>query len=102
MKVLVTGGAGFVGSQLARHLANQGDEVTVVDSLARRGSERNARWLQETAPKSLRLVQLDVRDGQQLKELAHSVQPRAIYHLAAQVAVTTSVVDPETDFDVNA
>lgn len=102
MRVLVTGGAGFVGSQLAMHLAQQGDAVSVLDALARRGSERNIRWLLEGSPSAIEFVQADVRDAAAVRRAVTSAQPEIIYHLAAQVAVTTSVEDPETDFEINA
>jgi CDP-paratose 2-epimerase len=97
--VVVTGGAGFVGSNLVSSLLDRGDRVTVFDSLARPGSELNLRWLQTRYP-SLQYVQGDVRDA----DAVTSVVRRAdvVYHLAAQVAVTTSVEDPATDFSVNA
>jgi CDP-paratose 2-epimerase len=100
-KILVTGGAGFVGSNLTNRLLLEGNEVTIVDSLARKGSEKNLQWLKEMDEASrLRFLQADVRDFDAVRAAAQDVD--VIYHLAAQVAVTTSVDDPRNDFEVNA
>ena len=99
-RVLITGGAGFIGSNLADSLLKQGHEVVVFDSLARKGAERNAEWLSARHGRALRLVQGDVRDCDSLAKAAQGAE--IIYHLAAQVAVTTSVIDPREDFEVNA
>src|SRR5215831_8849532 len=99
--VLVTGGAGFVGSNLSNSFLGTGHNVTVFDSLARRGSEHNLEWLSRRGCDGrFRFVHGDVRD-------LHAVQAAArhadvICHLAGQVAVTTSVANPRTDFEVNA
>ncbi len=99
MKILITGGAGFVGSNLARHLAGGGHQVVVFDNLSRRGAETNAQWLRSCA-ENISLVHGDVRDSDGLRRAAEDC--RAIFHLAAQVAVTTSMTDPVTDFEINA
>jgi CDP-paratose 2-epimerase len=98
-KILVFGGAGFVGSNLVHSLLKDGSSVTVFDSLARRGSEKNIAWLQELHPE-LEFIKGDIRDASAVKSAARHAD--VIYHLAAQVAVTTSVDDPRHDFDVNA
>ncbi|GAC1429379.1 MAG: GDP-mannose 4,6-dehydratase [Chloroflexota bacterium] len=98
--VLVTGGAGFIGSNLTHHLLNQGCSVTIFDSLRRPGSECNLRWLRETHGPRLALIQADVRDGQALRYAVRGMD--RVYHLASQVAVTTSLTNPREDFDVNA
>lgn len=100
--VLITGGAGFIGSNLAeRFLQEPGTRVRVFDNLARSGVEQNAEWLRNL-PNSARLeiVEADVRDAAAVRAAARDASE--IYHLAAQVAVTTSVEDPRTDFEVNA
>jgi CDP-paratose 2-epimerase len=96
---VVTGGAGFVGSNLVNSLLERGENVIVFDSLARAGSELNLLWLQSRHP-GLQYVNGDVRDADGVRD-ALSVAD-VVYHLAGQVAVTTSVADPRTDFDVNA
>jgi CDP-paratose 2-epimerase len=99
--VVVFGGAGFVGSNLSRNLLEDGNHVTVFDSLARRGSEWNLAWLQALpCARKLSFIRGDVRDAKAVA--AATEHADEIYHLAAQVAVTTSVDDPRTDFDVNA
>ena len=101
--VLITGGAGFIGSNLAaRLLAELPDSrIVLFDNLSRRGSEHNIRWLKQLPSASrLEIVQGDVRNAQQVVAAARDVSE--IYHLAAQVAVTTSVRDPLEDFETNA
>src|SRR5499433_4295483 len=99
--VLVTGGAGFIGSNLVASLLRDGHRVTVLDSLARRGSEQNLAWLRsQNCNGLLRFINGDVRDPDDARAAAQDAE--VIYHLAGQVAVTTSVEDPRTDFEVNA
>lgn len=101
MSILITGGAGFVGSNLADHFLKQGETVTVFDNLARPGVERNLEWLQAThGSAKLTFIRGDVRDAESL--LAPVAAAKTIYHLAGQVAVTTSVTNPRNDFEVNA
>lgn len=100
MTVLVTGGAGFIGSNVAHRLLERGERVRVFDNLSRPGVEKNAAWLGESHPGRLEIVVGDVRDRGAVREAVRGVDH--VFHLAAQVAVTTSVVDPRLDFDVNA
>jgi CDP-paratose 2-epimerase len=97
--VLVTGGAGFIGSNLADRLAGEGHEVIVLDALARAGVERNLAWLKARHGRKVTHVAADVRDARAVSEAAREAQ--AVFHFAAQVAVTTSLVDPVEDFEVN-
>lgn len=102
MKVIITGGAGFIGSNAANRHLSRGDEVILVDNLSRRGSEANLAWLR-TRGGRLRFEQHDVRDADAIAGLFRGHPDAArVLHLAGQVAVTTSVEDPRTDFDVNA
>ena len=99
--VLITGGSGFVGSNLAASLLRDGYSVTVLDALLRRGSEHNLAWLREQDQDGrLRFYHADVRQFEPVREAAKDAD--LIYHLAAQVAVTSSVDAPRTDFECNA
>ncbi len=98
---LVTGGAGFVGSNLVDALLEEGRDVVVLDAVSRRGADRNRAWLRTRHPGApLRVVERDVRDAAAVQDAAADAD--AIYHLAGQVAVTTSVSDPRRDFEINA
>jgi CDP-paratose 2-epimerase len=100
MRILITGGAGFIGSNAVRYFRSRGDTVTVFDNLSRRGTRANLEWLREAGP--LAMVEGDVRDAEAVRTVVADVRPDAVVHLAGQVAVTTSVTDPRTDFEVNA
>ena len=97
--VLITGGAGFIGSNLADALAGEGHEVIVYDALTRPGVETNLEWLKERHGEQIVSVVADVRDEDELARAAR--EAKAVFHMAAQVAVTTSLVDPREDFDIN-
>lgn len=98
--VLITGGAGFIGTNLAHRLLSGGNPVIVFDNLSRAGVERNLRWLRTQHKEGLTVVLGDVRDA---RAVAGAVrQAGQVFHFAAQVAVTTSLDDPLTDFEVNA
>jgi CDP-paratose 2-epimerase len=97
--ILVTGGAGFIGSNLSDRLLENGRDVVVLDAFVRDGVEANARWLARRHGGRLRIVRGDVRDARLVQDVARGAA--AIFHFAAQVAVTTSLTDPRTDFDVN-
>lgn len=97
--VLITGGAGFIGSNLANRLLEMGKSVVIFDSLARPGVERNIHWLRETHGNRVHVEVADVRDQFAVRRaVSHASQ---VYHLAAQVAVTTSLTGPLYDFEVN-
>lgn len=100
MKILVTGGVGFVGSHVSDFFASAGHEVAVFDNLSRKGVEKNRRWLEEKHGKKLKIIKGDIRNFAEIAEAAKDRE--LIFHLAAQVAVTTSVTNPREDFDVNA
>lgn len=103
MRILITGGAGFIGCNLAQRLLQRGDDLIIFDNLSRPRTPYNLAWLTDlarTAPGTLHFIQGDVRDAAALHAAAQDVA--AIYHLASQVAVTTSVHDPRHDFEVNA
>jgi CDP-paratose 2-epimerase len=98
---LVTGGAGFIGSNYVRQLLSRGEDVVVFDNFSRGGAPRNLEWLEKTFGRdSFRLIRGDVRDASLVAEAARGSD--VIVHLAGQVAVTTSVVNPRDDFENNA
>jgi CDP-paratose 2-epimerase len=99
-KVLITGGAGFIGANLADRLIESGEGVTIFDNLSRRGSAKNLEWLRQQHPEDFRFVEGDVCDAGSIERAMQGSQ--VVYHLAAQTAVTTSVTDPRTDFEINA
>ena len=98
--LLVTGGAGFVGANLADRVAAEGREVIVLDSLARSGVERNLAWLTERHGARIRPVIADIREEGAVAEAV--AEADEVVHLAAQVAVTCSLDAPMDDFTVNA
>jgi CDP-paratose 2-epimerase len=98
-KLLITGGAGFIGSNLAQHFLKNGYQVTIFDNFVRLGTKDNLSWLKNNFPK-LRVISADIRDYQKVKQAVRGQE--IIFHMAAQVAVTTSVVDPRSDFEINA
>lgn len=97
---LITGGSGFIGSNLAQGLLRAGERVILYDNLSRKQVEKNASWLGRQFPDKVELVVGDVRDRRKLSECV--ARADAVFHLAAQVAVTTSLDDPVEDFEVNA
>lgn len=98
---LVTGGAGFIGSNYVNRLLGRGEAVTIFDNLSRDGVQMNLQWLRESHGKdSFQLIKGDVRDADAIRKAAQDAD--VIIHLAAQVAVTTSVTDPRNDFEINA
>ena len=100
-KFLITGGAGFIGSNFVSRLLQRGEQVTIFDNLSRSGSRHNLEWLRETyGDNTFKLVIGDVRDAKAVQDVAR--ESNVIVHLAAQVAVTTSVFKPREDFEINA
>ena len=101
MKIFITGGAGFIGANVAAHHMRRGDEVIVFDNLSRAGTRGNLAWLIQHREGNVAFVNGDVRDFTAVQ----AALPRdidVVYHFAAQVAVTTSVRDPREDFEINA
>lgn len=97
MRCMVTGGAGFIGSNLVDALLARGDEVTVVDDLSTGRRENLAAALAASA----KLVVQDIREGGALAELAAEARPEVVFHLAAQIDVRKSVADPAFDASIN-
>jgi CDP-paratose 2-epimerase len=100
MKVLITGGAGFIGSNAASRFLRRGDEVILLDNLSRNGAEANLNWLWPQG--HLTFVNLDIRDSARVGSILRDhTDASLVLHLAAQVAVTRSIVNPRLDFEVN-
>lgn len=99
-RMLITGGAGFIGINAALFFARAGWEVAVLDNLSRRGALENLEWLRRRV--NISFIRADVRDAKAVeKAFQEFAGLEAVLHLAAQVAVTTSVQDPRTDFEIN-
>jgi CDP-paratose 2-epimerase len=98
--VLITGGAGFIGTNVAHRLAANGARVLVYDNLSRAGVEQNIAWLEAEHGTRVEPVIADIRDEAKLRDAVR--RAGAVFHFAAQVAVTTSMLDPAADYEVNA
>ena len=102
MKIIITGGAGFIGSNAASFFLNRGDEVIIYDNLSRSGSKKNLTWLRSLGRK-FTLIEGQITSRKDVSKLSVAFpNADAIIHLAAQVAVTSSVTDPRADFEINA
>lgn len=99
MKLLITGGCGFLGSNLASDALARGDELVVFDNLYRNGSRENLNWLQTQG--KFTFEHGDIRNQNDITRIIQSFKPDAIFHLAGQVAMTTSIANPRMDFEVN-
>jgi len=102
MTWLITGGCGFVGSNLADTLLTSGEEVVLLDNLSRVGSRDNLTWLRSRHGGEWRFVESDIRDEDDVLHLVSETRPHALAHLAGQVAMTTSLQSPRMDFNINA
>ena len=100
MRTLVTGGLGFIGSNLASRLLRDGNHVVILDNASRAGVLGNLEWLREQYPNQVNWIQGDTRDRAAVATAMQGAD--TVFHLAAQVAVTTSVANPTEDFEVNA
>lgn len=99
MKLLITGGCGFLGSNLAVDAVARGDDLLVFDSLYRSGSRENLAWLKNQG--RFRFEHGDIRNQNDITRIIKDFKPDAIFHLAGQVAMTTSIANPRMDFEVN-
>ncbi len=101
MKILVTGGAGFIGTNVVKHFAPKCDKIVVLDDLSRKGTEKNIRYQRENIA-NLEFVKGSVTNWETVRNIFKKDSFDIVFHLAAQVAVTTSVTDPRSDFEINA
>lgn len=99
MKLLITGGCGFLGSNLAAEALRRGDEVIIFDNLSRFGATANQDWLRSQG--EFRFVHADIRNQNDITRVIKETKPDTIFHLAGQVAMTTSIADPRKDFEIN-
>lgn len=100
MKILITGGVGFIGTNLADRFLREGKEVVLFDNLRRSGVEQNLEWLRRQHGTRVNFVKGDVRDFGEVEKSMRGAD--VVFHLAAQVAVTTSIANPQEDFSINA
>jgi len=100
MKYLITGGCGFVGSNLAAEVLKRGEELIVFDNLFRFGTEKNLEWLRSLG--KFTYYHHDIRNYNDVEYVIRKEKPDAVFHLAGQVAMTTSIDNPRLDFEINA
>src|SRR3990167_512893 len=101
MKILITGGTGFIGSNVADAFLREENHVTIIDNLSRPNVVKNLMWL-VTNRKRIKFLQWDVRDAERIEQVIDDLEVDVIFHFAAQVGVTTSIENPRHDFEVNA
>lgn len=99
MKILINGGCGFLGSNLASYGIRQGHEITIFDNLSRLGSASNLEWLKSEG--DFTYLHGDIRNRNDVDEVIKKGQFEAVFHLAGQVAMTTSIENPYKDFEIN-
>jgi CDP-paratose 2-epimerase len=100
MKYLITGGCGFLGANLASEVLAKGEELYVFDNLYREGADKNLEWLRGKG--DFEFIHADIRNWNDVENVIKSIKPDVIFHLAGQVAMTTSLDNPRMDFEVNA
>jgi CDP-paratose 2-epimerase len=99
MKYLITGGCGFIGSNLAAEVLKKGEGLFIFDNLFRSGSSRNLRWLKKLG--EFKYYPFDIRNYNDIETVIKDIKPDVIFHLAGQVAMTTSIENPRLDFETN-
>ncbi|MCX7738947.1 MAG: NAD-dependent epimerase/dehydratase family protein [Hydrogenothermaceae bacterium] len=100
MKYLITGGCGFLGSNLSLEVLKRKEDLVVFDNLYRAGSYNNLEWLQSKG--NFKFIHGDIRVREDIERVVQEEKPDVIFHLAGQVAMTTSIRNPRFDFEVNA
>lgn len=99
MRYLITGGCGFIGSNIAAEILKRGGELFIFDNLFRFGSSKNLDWLREQG--EFKYYPVDIRNYNDVETVIKDVKPDVIFHLAGQVAMTTSIQNPRLDFEIN-
>ena len=99
MKYLITGGCGFLGSNLALEVLSRDEELYIFDNLYRESSYKNLEWLKRK--RKFKFIHADIRNLNDVENTIKSIKPDVIFHLAGQVAMTTSLENPRMDFEVN-
>lgn len=99
MKYLITGGCGFLGSNIAAEIMKNGEEIIIFDNLYRVGSVENLNWLRSLG--EFKFIHSDIRNNNDVDRAIKNIKPDVIFHLAGQVAMTTSIENPRLDFEVN-
>ena len=99
MRYLITGGCGFVGSNLSAEVLARNEDLFVLDNLYRAGSDKNYLWLKKKG--DFKFYHRDIRNNNDVGKIIKDIKPDVIFHLAGQVAMTTSINDPRMDFEVN-
>ena len=99
MKYLITGGCGFLGSNLALEVLSKDEDLYIFDNLYRESSYKNLEWLKHRG--KFKFIHADVRNRDDVENMIKSIKPDIIFHLAGQVAMTTSLENPRMDFEVN-
>lgn len=100
MKYLITGGCGFLGSNIAGQILKKREELLIFDNLYRSGSEQNLNWLRSQG--QCQFTHGDIRNTNDVERAVKEFKPDVIFHLAGQVAMTTSIANPRLDFEINA
>ncbi len=100
MNFLITGGCGFLGSNLASEVIARGEQLCIFDNMSRLGAASNLDWLSRQG--TFRLVQEDIREADAVVSAVADFKPDAVFHLAGQVTMTQSIADPWADFNINA
>ena len=99
MRYLITGGCGFIGSNLAAEVLKRGEELFIFDNLFRFGSGQNLEWIRKQG--EFKYYPFDIRNNNDVETVIKEVKPDVIFHLAGQVAMTTSIQNPRLDFETN-
>lgn len=99
MKYLITGGCGFLGSNLAAEILRRNEELIIFDNLYRIGATQNLEWLKTLG--NFKFLHADIRNHNDVENAVRSIKPDVIFHLAGQVAMTVSINNPRLDFEIN-